>query len=150
MTAYSSDLLMMLGAVVLAAIGGELFLKGVLAVAAWLRVPKLIVATSLAAIATSSPELKVSSIAALAGRPEIGLNDSLGINVVNIALIFGVALIFAPVRVQWQQLRRDFVLALIIALLSFWFSVNAILSRIEGGLLLMIFVLSPWVRRNPN
>ncbi|MBS3952826.1 MAG: hypothetical protein KGZ88_07755 [Methylomicrobium sp.] len=68
----------------------------------------------------------------------------------NIALIFGVALIFAPVRVQWQQLRRDFVHALIIPLLSFWFSVNAMLSRIEGGLLLMIFVLSPWVRRNPN
>ncbi|MBS3952825.1 MAG: hypothetical protein KGZ88_07750 [Methylomicrobium sp.] len=38
MTTYSSDLLMMLGAeVVLTAIGGELFLKGVLAVAVWLR-----------------------------------------------------------------------------------------------------------------
>jgi cation:H+ antiporter len=41
----------------LAAIGGEAFLKGVLGVSGWLRVPKLLVATTLAAFATSSPEL---------------------------------------------------------------------------------------------
>ncbi|MDK9712567.1 MAG: hypothetical protein OEL86_00440 [Sulfuritalea sp.] len=41
----------------LAAIGGEAFLKGVLGVSGWLWVPKLLVATTLAAFATSSPEL---------------------------------------------------------------------------------------------
>lgn len=83
-----TDLALILGAVALAGVGGELFLNGVLGAAASLRVPKLLVATTLAAFATSSPELTVSSVAALAGKPEIGLGDALGSNVVNIALIF--------------------------------------------------------------
>ena len=88
------DLVAIGGAVVLAAFGGEAFLKGVLGIAGWLRLPKILVATTLAAFATSSPELTVSTTAALAGQPEIGLGEALGSNVVNIALIFGLALLF--------------------------------------------------------
>lgn len=64
MSLSAHDLLTLLGAVALAGIGGELFLKGVLGAAASLRVPKLLVATSLAAFATSSPELTVVAVAA--------------------------------------------------------------------------------------
>ncbi len=67
---------------------------GVLGVADGLRLPKLLVATTLSAFTTSSPELTVSSMAALAGKPEIGLGDALGSNVVNIGLILGLALLF--------------------------------------------------------
>ena len=63
------DLLALLAAIPLAALGGEAFLKGVLGVADWLRLPKLLVATTLAAFATSSPELTVSIMAALTGEP---------------------------------------------------------------------------------
>ena len=139
MTIAAHDLLAMLGAIVLAGIGGELFLKGVLGTAAWLRLPKLLVATSLAAFATSSPELTVSTVAALAGKPEIGLGDALGSNVVNIALLFGLALLFGPIRVERRDLGRDFALALAIPLLTFWFAADGTISSIEGGLLLLIF-----------
>ena len=39
------DVVALISAIPLAAIGGELFLKGVLGLAAWLRLPKLLVAT---------------------------------------------------------------------------------------------------------
>ena len=136
----TSDLAAILGAALLAAFGGEAFLKGVLGVASWLRVPKLLVATTLAAFATSSPELTVSSIAALAGKPEIGLGDVLGSNVVNIALIFGLALLFGSIRAQRGELGRDFVLALLTPLATLLFAADGEISRIEGGLLLLIFV----------
>ena len=68
-----TDLTLILGAVLLAAAGGEAFLKSILGAARHLRVPKMVVATTLAAFATSSPELTVSTVAALAGQPEIGL-----------------------------------------------------------------------------
>lgn len=77
MSISGHDGVAMLGAVALAGIGGELFLKGVLGAATAMRVPRLLVATSLAACATSSPELTVSSVAALAGQPEIGLGGVL-------------------------------------------------------------------------
>lgn len=125
--------------VALAATGGEFFLKGVLASAAWLRLPHLLVATTLAAFATSSPELTVSSVAALEGAPEIGLGDALGSNVVNIALIFGLALLFGPIAVQWRSLRRDMSLALLVPCLTFILALDGRLGRLDAGLLLLIF-----------
>lgn len=133
------DIAAVLGAVLLAAVGGEAFLRGVLGVAGWLRVPKLLIATTLAAFATSSPELTVSSIAALSGKPEIGLGDALGSNVVNIALIFGLALLFGPIRAERRELGRDFGLALIAPLLTFWLVADSVISPFEGGLLLLVF-----------
>lgn len=136
-----ADLAAVAGAIVLAAVGGETFLTGILGAARWLRLPKLLVATTLVAFATSSPELTVSAIAALAGKPEIGLGDALGSNVVNIALIFGLALLFGPIRAERGSLGRDFALALAVPLLTLWLALDGVLSRAEGALLLGIFAV---------
>lgn len=136
-----ADLTTVLGAVALAAGGGVLFLKGVLGMAAAMRVPKLLVATTLAAFATSSPEFTVSTVAALEGVPEIGLGNALGANVVNIALICGLILLFGPIRVERHELGRDFVFALAVPMLTLWFARDGGISRFEGSLLLAVFML---------
>jgi cation:H+ antiporter len=143
------DVVALISAIPLAAIGGELFLKGVLGLAEWLRLPKLLVATTLAAFATSTPELTVSSMAALAGKPEIGLGDALGSNVLNLALILGMALLFRDLPAQIGELRRDIALALSVPLLTLLFAVDGMLSRIEGCalLLLCLFWLGLTVRQ---
>ncbi len=135
------DLLMLLAAVPVAALGGTSFLKGVLGVAEWLRLPRLLVATTLAAFATSSPEMAVSSLAALSGKPEIGLGDALGSNVVNVGLILGVALLFGPLRAHFQAFKRDFALALLVPLLTLVLALDGTLSRPEGLLLLALFAV---------
>lgn len=135
----ASDAAAIIIAVLLAGLGGEVFLKGILGIAAALRVSKLLVATTLAAFATSSPELTVSSMAAYSGKPEIGLGDALGSNVVNIAMIFGLALLFGPVRADRRELARDFGLALMVPLLTLWLAADGALTRLEGGLLLLVF-----------
>lgn len=135
----TADLLALLAAIPLAALGGEAFLKGVLGTAAWLRLPRLLVATTLAAFATSSPELTVSSMAALAGKPEIGLGDALGSNVVNIGLILGLALLFGPLAANFAEIRRDFILALAVPVLTLILALDGALSRVEGALLLVLF-----------
>lgn len=108
-----SDLLALLAAIPLAALGGECFLKGLLGLTSLLRLPKLLVATSIAAFATSSPELTVSTLSALAGKPEIGLGDALDGNLVNIALLLGLALLFGALSARLRELRHDFVFALV-------------------------------------
>lgn len=139
MNVSAQEIAAVAAAVALAAVGGEIFLKGVLGSAHWLRLPKLLVATTLAAFATSSPELTVSSVAALAGQPEIGLGDALGSNVVNIALVFGIALLFGPIRVERGELGRDFALALAVPLLTLALVADDTVTRLEGTLLLAIF-----------
>lgn len=135
-----TDLAILGAAIVLAAAGGDAFLKGVLGISGWLRVPKLLVATTLAAFATSSPELTVSIVAALSGKPEIGLGDALGSNVVNIALILGLALRFSPIRVAHGELRRDLALGLAVPLLTLAMATDGVISRWEGNVLLLVFV----------
>ena len=135
------DLLMLLAAIPVAAVGGATFLRGVLGVAEWLCLPKLLVATTVAAFATSSPEMVVSSLAALSGKPGIGLGDALGSNVVNLGLILGTALLFGPLAARFDEFRRDFSLALVVPLLTLILALNGTLSRLEGVLLLALFAI---------
>lgn len=137
----STDLIALLIAVALAALGGHLFLKGVVDLATCLHLPQLLVATSLSAFATSSPEFTVSTVAALAGKPEIGLGDSLGSNVVNIALVLGLALLFGPLAARLRDLRRDIVLAVAVPVLMLILVADSTLSRLEGAFLLILFAL---------
>jgi len=136
-----TDLAFILGAILLAAAGGEAFLKSILGAALHLRVPKMVVATTLAAFATSSPELTVSSVAALAGQPEIGLGDALGSNVVNIALIFGLALLYGAVQTTRADFGRDFYLALGVPVLTLIFVLDGRIERGEALALLGVFIV---------
>ena len=137
------DLLAVLAAIVLAAVGGEAFLKSILGAAIHLRVPKRVVAITLAAFATSSPELTVSSVAALAGEPQIGLGDALGSNVVNIALIFGLALLYGAVPTRRDDFGRDFYLALAVPVLTLVFVLDGQLARVEA--LLLVAAFAAWL-----
>ena len=140
MSSLVLDGLALVAAILLAAIGGEAFLRGVLGFSAWLRLPKMLVATTLAAFATSSPELTVSSLAALAGKPEIGLGDALGSNVVNIALVLGIALMFGSLPARLEEIRRDMILALAVPPITFFLISDGVLSRADGAVLLCLFV----------
>lgn len=140
MTPFTINIIAVLAAVFLAAAGGEAFLKGVLGFATWLRLPKMLVATTLAAFATSSPELTVSTLAAMSGKPEIGLGDALGSNVTNIALILGIALLFGALPARLEEIKRDMILALAVPILTLFLASDGILSRADGMLLLTLFV----------
>ena len=98
--------------------GGELFVRGTVGLAVALRISPGIIAATIAAFATSSPELTVSINASLAGTPRIALGDALGSNVVNVALILGVALLIVPIRAPRDTIRRDFPTALVVPLVD--------------------------------
>lgn len=134
-------ILSLLAGVICAGLGGELFLRGVLGFARWLRIPAAIAAATLGAFATSSPEVFVSTIAAARGEPSIGLGDATGSNVVNIALILAIALLIRPLATPRRVVAMDQGFAigasLAIGLLAF----DGELSRLDGALLLTGFVL---------
>ncbi|MGB3429785.1 MAG: calcium/sodium antiporter [Burkholderiaceae bacterium] len=124
-----------------AAIGGEFFVQGAVGLARWARVSPGIIAVTVAAFATSSPELSVSVSAALAGTPEIALGDALGSNVVNVALILGSALAIAAIRSPRDALRRDFPVALAVPLATVVLAADGVVSRLDGlGLFLGFLV----------
>ncbi len=64
-----NDYLALLIGIACAGAGGELFVRGTVGMAAALRISPGIIAATVAAFATSSPELTVSITSALAGTP---------------------------------------------------------------------------------
>jgi len=138
----NSYLLLALG-IICAAIGGELFVRGVVGIARWARISAGIIGATFAAFATSSPELSVSINSALAGTPQIALGDALGSNVLNIGLILGFALVFAPLQMSPDVLKRDFAVALLVPILLAVLCMDGELGRLDGLLLLMLF--SGWL-----
>ncbi|MGA0853999.1 MAG: sodium:calcium antiporter [Luteolibacter sp.] len=123
----------------LAGIGGEVFLRGVVGLAQCVRVSASIIAATIAAFATSSPEFFIALSSATAGEPEISLGDALGSNVMNVALILGLAIMIAAIPTTWQNIRREFFGALLAPILVGALAVDGKISRLDGCLLVVAF-----------
>lgn len=135
-----TDLLPLLIGLLCAGGGGELFIRGTVGLAKWARIPSGIIAATIAAFATSSPELSVSINAASAGKPQIALGDALGSNVVNVGLILGLALLFGGIQATRDSIRRDFPVALIAPIVLAIMAMDGEVSRLDALLLLGLFV----------
>lgn len=130
----------LLVATALAGIGGELFVRGVVGVAARWGLSELLVAMTVAACATSAPELTVSILASANGNSALAMGDSLGSNVTNLLLILGISLLFGPLNAKIAALRSHLYWVVGAPLFAAFLLREGILSRVEGALLLMAFL----------
>lgn len=125
----------------LAGLGGEAFVRGSVSLSNTLRIPTAVIGVTVAAFATSSPELSVAVNAAIAGNPQIALGDGLGSNVVNISLVLGIALCFGSIPARRAEVRRDWVIAMLAPILTGLFALDGEISRLDGIILLALFCL---------
>ncbi len=98
---------MVLAGFVLLIAGGEIMVRGAVAIAQWLNVPPVVVGLTIVAIGTSAPELTVSIDAVLKGSPDIAIGNVVGSNLSNILLVLGIAALIKPVQADPQLIRRD-------------------------------------------
>lgn len=147
-------LLLALG-LLMAAVGGELFVRGTVATAIRARLPQAIVASTLAAFATSTPEMVVSITAAVDGVPQIALGDAVGSNITNIGLILGLALLVFPITIDWPGSRMNYILAAGTQMMLLLVTITGVMGRLGASALLALFLAwSFWLvqraRRNPT
>lgn len=135
-----SDYLALFAGILCAGIGGELFVRGSVGIAHWARVSPGIIGATVAAFATSSPELAVAINSALAHKPQISMGDALGSNVVNVALILAIALLISGIQCPRSSIKRDFPMALFAPVITAALLIDGQLSRLDGFLLLCIFI----------
>lgn len=136
----TGDLLLLAGAVVAAGAGGELFVRGAVGLATWARVPAALVGATVAAFATSSPELSVGIQSAMQDTPELALGDALGSNVMNIGLVLGLALLIGPLVARRDELRRELAMAVAAPLVTILALIDGELARAEAVVLLVLFL----------
>jgi len=120
--------------------GADFFVEGSSSVARILKVPSVIIGLTIVAMGTSAPEAAVSITAGLAGNSDISLGNIVGSNIFNLLVVIGACAVIFPVKSQKDILKRDLwwnisVSAVLLAMLF-----DQKLSRIEGFILLVIFI----------
>lgn len=115
--------------------GAEFLVRGGVSLALKARVSRLVIGLTLAAFATSSPELVVSIDSALNGSADISLGNVIGSNICNVALILGLCAVLRPMPFHANLKKFDLPVMMfaVLALTGFYF-LNGGVNRPEGAL----------------
>jgi cation:H+ antiporter len=117
-------------------IGAEALVRGASRLAAYAGISPLVVGLTVVAFGTSSPELAVSIKAALSDQANIALGNVVGSNIFNVLFILGISAIIIPLVVAQTLVRVDVPLMIMVSILLLLFSLDGVLSRLDG----MLFV----------
>jgi len=121
--------------------GGDLLVRGAVALARKFHVPSMIIALTIVAFGTSLPELVVVVQATLAGYPGLVLGNVVGSNIANVLLVAGAAAVVSPLTYGEHSVRRDSLFMLATSVLVVFLSWNGFLGLVEGAILLGGLVL---------
>jgi cation:H+ antiporter len=136
--------LFLFGGLVLLMIAARMMVWGAVEIAEFFEVPDLIIGLTIIAIGTSLPELAAAISAALKNEVDMMIGNILGSNLFNLLAVLAVPAILAPSLIDIAVLQRDYpiMLAFTVAMLLVALprKGNASISRIEGLLLLLLFV----------
>lgn len=106
-----------------------------------LKMSEFLVGFMLMAVATSLPELLVGVVSAIEREPLFSLGNVIGSNIANLTIVLGLtALIAKGVRVQSHVRNREIFYMNLCAISPLILLLDGSLSRVEGAILLMIFV----------
>lgn len=117
---------------------------GAVSIAQQLGVSDLIIGLTIVAIGTSLPELASSIVAVRKKEHDIALGNIIGSNVFNTLAVVGIAGSIHPLAVEPAVLTRDLAmvgaLTVLLFLFAFGFRGPGRVNRLEGGVLLLLYV----------
>ena len=133
--------LQIIGGFILLLIGGELLVRGAVALAKSWGMPTLVIGLTVVAFGTSAPELVVSGKAALDGHAGIALGNVIGSNISNILLVLGIAALIYPIAIDSKLGKFDGISMVLATVLVIAFMMTGgELSLIEGVILLLSLI----------
>ncbi len=121
--------------------GAEWLVRGSSSLAKSFGIRPIIIGLTVVAFGTSAPELVVSVMSSLKGNSMIAVGNIVGSNICNIALVLGMAAVFQPIKSHYTVIKRDIPIMLGISLLLFALSMDSVLMRFEGLLMIIGIVL---------
>jgi len=125
----------------------DFFIKGAKGLAQRAAIPEVVIGLTIVSIGTSLPEILVTSTAALdsTANPNIAdfaIGGIFGSILVQITLILGVVVLFRGMKIRPSWLKRDGLIMLFsLLLLSFFIYSGNDLVRIEGLILILLYIL---------
>ncbi|NBC57457.1 MAG: calcium/sodium antiporter [Bacteroidetes bacterium] len=136
------DYLLLFLGISLLVIGGEFLVRSSVSISLKLNISKMIVGLTVVSFATSVPELFVSIVAAIEGKPDFALGNVVGSNIANIGLVLGVTAIIHKLSTDRDFNRFYWPIMMLFSIFLYYFlSTEQILSAFEGLILLVGLVL---------
>ena len=135
-----------IGGLILLVIGGDFLVKAAISLSFKLKISKMVIGMTVVSFATSLPELLVSLQAALDGSPAIAINNVIGSNIANIGLVLGITAIIGPIAVQKDFYKFNWPVMMLFSVVLYYFLMNdAVLTQVEGILLLFGLFVFLWI-----
>ncbi|MBM3853652.1 MAG: calcium/sodium antiporter [Verrucomicrobia bacterium] len=131
-----SDILLLLGGLALIIKGGDWFVAAAVRIAEFLRLPRVVVGSTLVSLATTSPELVVSFMSASKGESGLAIGNAVGSCICNIGLILGVTALIKHVDIHPRALRTPLLAMLAGGVVLFLMTLDLGLSRAQGAILI--------------
>ena len=135
----------------------EWLVAGSVTIAKRFKISDFVIGAVIVGVGTSFPELVVSTIGAIEGNSDIAIGNVVGSNIFNILGILSLTALIAPVAVSKENKRFDLPfcigLSVLTLLLVFNFFVGdkaAVIGRVDGFILLLIFGLFMWSSLRSN
>ncbi|MGB9938081.1 MAG: sodium:calcium antiporter [Methanobacterium sp.] len=132
-------------------LSGIITTKSISNVSSYLKLGLFATGSIITGIATSTPELAVGIDSAIKGVPELSLGNILGTNVVNLTIIIGTAILIAGgMDFKKGEITKESIYPFCTAFLPIILALDGILSRIDGLLLIIVFIAYIWllIRKN--
>ena len=124
--------LLFVGLVVLL-VGAQLFVEGAVWVAKMLHLSDRFIGLTVVALGTSAPEVATGMVSAYRGEVDLAVGNSLGSNLLNIAMVLGITSIIFPIELTDAGAWTDMAVAIGVTALLVPFVLKGSISRIEGG-----------------
>ena len=125
--------------------GASWFTDGSVGIADATGIPKIFVGATIVSLATTTPEISVSWIAAYLRHPEKSVGNAVGSTICNIGLILAVASAIQGVKIPRMTVRVHGAFMLLAGVVLVFLSFDGQLGRQEGFLLLVGTVFFLWV-----
>jgi len=116
--------------------GGNLFVAAAVRIAEFLRMPRVVVGTTLVSLATTTPELVVSVMSGARGESGLAVGNAVGSCLCNIGLILGVTAVLKTVEVHRKAVAVPLLAMVGLGGLMIAFGVGGMISRWEGWVLI--------------
>ena len=133
-----------LGGLILLIFGADRFVIGAANIARNMGISPLIIGVSIVGIATSAPEILVSSAAAIDGKTEIAIGNAIGSNIANIGMVLGLTALLKPIMISSKTLRQEYLLMFLSAIIALSVLFNLDLSRIDSLILITVLAFFIW------
>ena len=124
--------------------GADYLVEGASAVARKAGLSQFVIGLTIVGMGTSAPEMVVSFIGAAQGNADIAIGNVVGSNIFNTLLILGITAILLPMGITRENRTKDIPMNILTAVVLIALGWNGGLSRMDGGILLALFIAYMW------